>query len=1268
MRSSFFFPVSGRKQFVAALSAIWIAVLLGSLAWNWYQVDQATTAVAVVDARSSFEKDLVYRRWAASHGGVYVPPTEETPPNPYLAHIPNRDVATTSGKQLTLVNPAYMTRQVHELGKEQYATRGHITSLNPIRPENAPDAWETTALHAFEEGVKEIWAEEMIDGEPYQRYMRALVTEAICLKCHAEQGYKEGDIRGGISVSVPLAPYLAAARKSRLAIVAGHVLLGAIGLASLWAWSASLLRGERLREESEEQYRTILMTAMDGFCVVDLSGRLLHVNEAYCRMTGYSQQELVGMNITELEAVETSAETAEHIQKVVEQGADHFETRQRRKDGGTIDVEISVHYRAVGGGQFVAFVHDISERKRAEEALRESEERYREVVEEAGDLITVVDDVGCFTYVNHASKKIFGVDKEDCVGLLSFDFVYPEDRERTEEWFEKCVRERVEQSTIENRQVNRETGDVTDLLWTSRFHYREDGRPTLVDGIARDITDRKRAEEALRESEETFSSIFNASPMGIYVYELEDDGRLILTEANPAADRLTGVDNSQHIGKTIEEAFPPLAETEIPERYKKAAGEGESWFTEQVNYDHGGISGAFEVSVFQMSPGKAAVLFSNITERKRAEYGLREREMQLRGLSDNLPGGMAYQLDMGEDGETRQFTYVSAGVEELHEIQAEAVLADAQLLYGQIVEADRPRIAKQEAEAMRKMTPFHAEVRMQLPSGTTRWSLLKSAPRRAPDGHLIWDGIELDITDRKRVEDALGKEKDFSTTLVQTSPAFLVAINRDGTTRMMNQAMLSALSYCAEEVVGKDYIGTFVPEEDRAALSRVFSRLIQDDEPSSNENRILTKHGQVLHVEWHGKSVLGKDGNTDFFIGVGIDITERKKADAEREQLREQLAQAQKMESVGRLAGGVAHDFNNKLGVILGYAEMALEQTGLSDPLKTGLEEIRTAAERSADLTGQLLAFARKQTVAPKVLDLNETVEGMLKMLGRLIGENIALSWHPGADLWSVRIDPSQIDQMLANLCVNARDAIASFGKVTIETENKVFDEAYCAKNADVVPGDYVMLAVSDDGAGMDEETTAHLFEPFFTTKEVGEGTGLGLATVYGIVRQNGGFINVHSEPGMGTTFSIYLPKHTTKSEQSPEKGPEPRAVHGQETILVAEDEPALLKLTKMMLERLGYTVLAADSPGEAIRLAREHAGDIHLLISDVVMPEMNGRELAKQVLSFHPYIKRLFVSGYTANVIAHHGVLDEGVHFVQKPLSLESLGAKVREVLKDDV
>lgn len=393
-------------------------------------------------------------------------------------------------------------------------------------------------------------------------------------------------------------------------------------------------------------------------------------------------------------------------------------------------------------------------------------------------------------------------------------------------------------------------------------------------------------------------------------------------------------------------------------------------------------------------------------------------------------------------------------------------------------------------------------------------------------------------------------------------------------------------------------------------------------------------------------------------------MVERKKSEEEKAKLESNLAQSHKMESVGRLAGGVAHDFNNMLGVILGHAEMALERLGKTGEVADDLREIRLAAERSAELTRQLLAFARRQTIVPRVVDLNTVVESALSMLRRLIGENIKVEWLPDSRLWPVRVDPTQMDQVLTNLCVNARDAIAGSGEITIETQNVVVDQAYCSVRPECRPGEYVMLSVSDDGGGMDSDVLSHVFEPFFTTKGAAEGTGLGLATVHGIINQNNGIVSVYSEPGLGTTFRVYLPREFGEIEDDASQDSNPIAWGEGRTILLVEDEPAILATTIAMLEHQGYRVIPAGGPVEAIEMATTHREPIDLLITDVVMPHMNGRDLARELMVIHPELECLFMSGYTADVIAHRGVLDAGVHFVPKPFSLIQLSMAIGRAL----
>ncbi|WP_051328414.1 response regulator [Desulfatirhabdium butyrativorans] len=544
------------------------------------------------------------------------------------------------------------------------------------------------------------------------------------------------------------------------------------------------------------------------------------------------------------------------------------------------------------------------------------------------------------------------------------------------------------------------------------------------------------------------------------------------------------------------------------------------------------------------------------------------------------------------------------------------------------------------------------------------------APAPAPEGEVLklyserlvrklekkMVDLEAEIQERKRIQEELRQSEEKYRTLVENAED-IVCILQDGQFKFQNQRFEALLGYNPGELINQDFMELICAEDRAMVMERI--RRILDGDPRGTpiSYRIVHKTGQFIwasstasRVMWEGRPAL---------LTFIRNITRQK-------EIEEQFHHAQRLESVGRLAGGVAHDFNNMLGVIIGYAELAKLKIDPQDPLSENLEEILMAARRSIDITRQLLAFARKQATEPKVLDLNRAVEDMLKMLRRLIGEDIDLSWKPGESLGLIRIDPSQVDQILANLCVNARDAISGVGKIVIQTENARFGKDYCMDHPDFIPGEYVLLMVSDTGCGMSRETMARLFEPFFTTKEVGKGTGLGLATVYGIVKQNGGFIHVYSEPGMGTTFRIYLPRHSEAAPLADAEVIGESAMGHGELVLLVEDEPAILNMGKQMLETLGYRVLATADTDEAMTLAERHAGQISLLITDMIMPKMNGHDLAARLCPRYPGLKTLFISGYTTDIIDPAGLCGNGVHFLQKPFSVHQLATSVRKTLEN--
>ncbi len=776
-----------------------------------------------------------------------------------------------------------------------------------------------------------------------------------------------------------------------------------------------------------------------------------------------------------------------------------------------------------------------------------------------------------------------------------------------------------------------------------------DEKQKYTEKLAEEIAEREKADDKLKESESKHTLLFESMYPGV-VYQ---DGSGVITDANQSAEKILGLTLDQMKGrssidprwKSIHEDGSDFPGETHPVMVSIKTGEPVNnvimgvYNPSSNEYNWISINSIPQFNPGENKPNRVITTFEDITERRQAEEALKESEERFHYLTNAsieaifinkngicLEANQAAADMFGYDHVTDLIGIFGTDViaPESHQIVKEYMLSNSTDPY--------------EAVGLRKNgTTFPVSIRAKKISfkdqGEVRVTSIHDISHQKEQeirfqvvaeasSNIIyeWDVVTDDLLWFGDIDAELGYEKG-----------------------EISQTIAGWVSLIHPEDVAE--LGKAV-EHHRISTSSIIQRY-----------RVKRKDGNWRHWMDRGCPVLNSDNLPTKWIGFCTDVTEQIELEAH-------FQQAQKMESVGRLAGGVAHDFNNMLGVILGHTDMLLEQTSPDQPIYTSLEEIKNAGERSADLTRQLLAYARRQTVSPKVLDLNQAVEGMLNMLHRLIGEYINLTWQPGKGLMMVNIDPSQIDQMLANLCVNARDAITNIGQITIKTDNFTFDEAYCSAHVGSVSGEYVLLLVSDDGCGMDKETQANIYDPFFTTKEQGKGTGLGLATLYGIVKQNSGFIDVYSEPGLGTTFRIYLPRHTGKTSQMVKTDADKPDVQGHETILLVEDEHSILRMTTMMLERLGYTVVATSSPGEAIRLVGEYTDPIHLLMTDVVMPEMNGRDLSKKILTIYPNINRLFMSGYTADVIAHHGVLNKGVNFIQKPFSQKDLAAKVRETL----
>ena len=876
------------RSVTIAVGLVWTLAAIGVYIWEVVDNRNFVTANAKAIARAGFEKDVAFRRWAAKHGGVYVPVSAETPANPYL-HVPERDVVTPSGKQLTLMNPAYMTRQLYEIMRLiPNASQGHITSLNPIRPENAPDLWEQKVLQTFEKGTTEFSEYQELDGKRYFRFMHALKTEKPCLKCHAAQGYREGDVRGGISVTIPVSELVSTMRSSNLSHFVTVVIVWGLGMAGLWYAIRTIKQGARAISASEERYRQQFQQSGVVMVIIDpQSHQVADANEAACAYYGYRRAALLALKISDINT-NSPAELLRCIAGVQNGSTKHFMARHRMSDGTVRDVEV------------------------------------------------------------FSNQVVFG---------------------------EKA----------------------------------------LLHSIVFDITDRLLAEQQLRDKRDFAENLVLNSTAPTFV--IDADHKVLIW--NRALEELTGV------------------------KAQEIVGTDEQW---RVFY-----------------PFVRPCLADIVLDKKNEEA-----------------------------------------------------------------------------------TEFYARV---------------SSSRLIPDG--------------------LHAEGDYSFNSRRCRLVFSAAPIRD------------------------------------------------------------------------------HDGRISAVIQTLEDITERISLEA-------QLFQAQKMESVGELAGGVAHDFNNVLTVISGYADLLqLSPPCSAEQNMLFAREIAASVDRAADMTRSLLAFSGKRDIVLQYDDLNLILAAIRKSLLRLIREDITLTILAGEERLPVYVDRVQVEQVLINLVVNARDAVGIGGTITVSTMQMTYQEAVAEGNAVIPPGQYACLCVTDSGSGMDAATLERIFEPFYTTKERGKGTGLGLSIVNGIITNHKGCISVTSAPACGSEFRIYLPLYAVEMNKQSDVSLPTINLHGTETVLIVEDDIAIMKLHKEVLERYGYTTLSASDGVEALEVFETHGHEIRIAVVDVIMPRMNGRELIEQIRLKYASLPIILTSGYSDEIIDLAAINELRVDFLQKPVKPLDLLVAIRTALE---
>ncbi|HEY7783268.1 MAG TPA: PAS domain S-box protein [Pyrinomonadaceae bacterium] len=1088
-----------------------------------------------------------------------------------------------------------------------------------------------------------------------------------------------------------------------------------------------------LQNQNEQRYLGLIENASDIIYTHDLEGNYTSVNQAVSKLTGYSIEEALKLNVSQVVAPEEIEQARGMLRrKVEEQNQTCYRTEIVTKDGRRVPIEVSTHliYRHGRPVAVQGIARDTTSRLEAESALKDSEERYRELFENANDIVYTHDLKGNFTSLNRTGERITGYSREEASRMNISQVVAPEHVDAVLKRMASKITPN--DFTLYQLDLIAKDGHRVSLEVNTRLIFK-DGKPFAVQGIARDVTDRKIADEALRASEQLYRQIINEA--NDVICRINMRGRFTLV--NPVAARLLRYSEEELIGTDVLDLVRPDYRTTIQRVYKEqvkqripttyfefpaVARDGtEIWVAQnlQLIYEGGKIVGMQAVA-------------RDISDRKAMEESLRKSEERYRAFVEHsseaiwcVEFSVPCPTDLTAE-EQIEHLYQHGYLAQCNNVLAQMYgLSRASDIVGTPMSKLLPRSNKQNLRYLKAF--IHSKYRLSDAEsfetdrdGSSRW-YLNNLVGVVENGALVraW-GTQKDISETKRaaqeVEEAnrraledydrlveriaklgqtLGQARDLTSILRAVRNFAVVSVPCDG--------MMISLYEPDKETRRAVYCWTDGAEVDPGAVDNIpvkdgmTGRAIKtgsividnefhkttgkvatvgkvDDEefiPKSALSAPMAVMGRVvgcIEIQCYDEGAYSQEHVTAMRMAanlaanavenVGLIQREREKA--------EQLRQSQKMEAVGQLAGGVAHDFNNLLTAITGYSDLSLRKIETNHPLRRNLEEIKKAGTRAASLTRQLLAFSRKQMLQAEVLDLNSVVDDMDKMLRRLIGEDIDLVTLLDPAIHPIKADPGQIEQTLMNLAVNARDAMPTGGKLTIETGQKYLDKTYAKNHVAVNPGMYIMLAVSDNGTGMDEETKRRIFEPFFTTKEIGKGTGLGLSTVYGIVKQTGGNIWVYSELGKGTTFKVYLPVAEEVVSATDMKPASPEIPQGRETILLVEDEEMVRTLTCEVLQTCGYRVLSAANGEEACEISSNFEGDIDLIITDVVMPQMGGRDLAERLAATRPNTSVLYMSGYTDDAIVRHGVLDKNMPFLQKPFSPDSLARKVKEVLDD--
>ena len=1001
----------------------------------------------------------------------------------------------------------------------------------------------------------------------------------------------------------------------------------------------------------QEKWQALFEYAPDACYLHDLSGTFVEGNRAAEDLIGYDRGELIGRSLLQLnllnreELIRAAALLARNAQGEPT-GPD--ELVLRRKDGSTRTVETRTYPVEVEGKRLVlGIARDISVRKQVEEALRESEERFRTIIENSAAGYFFIDCEGCFQSVNDTWLRLHKYESADEIIGRHFSVTQVEEDQQ-------CAKEIVVRSLngerIASGEFRRRCKDGSVGWHTfSLGPVRRSGAIVALEGFLIDITEHKKTEQDYR-------TLFREMLDGFALHEIlcDTDGRPVdyrFLAVNPAFERLTGLKAESLLDRTVLEVMPGIERRWI-ETYGQVAVTGRPIFFEDYVAE---LGKHFKVTAFRPAPNQFACIFADITERKRAEEGLRESEQRFRCYFELGLVGMAItSIEKGwVQFNDRLCQIVGYSPEELArktwaDLTHPDDLARDQAEFNRVLRGEIDAYALEKRFVHQDGSVVHTEISVR-------------CVRRADGSPDYFLGMVHDITERKQREQALRESKqrlDLATSSAKLGIWDWDVVNN----RMTWDEQMFRLYGLAERPAhfGVEIWERGVDPEDKAKAGEACQAALRGEEDYDVEFKVRHPNGTVRHIHAKGLVLRDKDGKAIRMLGINYDITERKL-------LEEQLRQAQKLEAVGRLAGGVAHDFNNILAATMLHLGLLKQNEKLDQEVQQSLDELIDGTERAASLTRQLLLFSRRSVLETKTLDLNDVITNLLKMLKRLIGEDIDLQFSPNVKLLPVEADPGMIEQMLMNLCVNARDAMPKGGRLTITLQSIDVDQSQPRNHPSGRPGAFVCVSVVDTGCGMDEATMERIFEPFFTTKPPGEGTGLGLATVHGIVGQHKGWVEVQSKVGQGSTFLVFLPASARKAAAST-RAVQQQPMQGHETIMLVEDERSLRKVTARGLQQLGYKVMEAADGKEALKVWNEHPGEIDLLLSDMVMPEgMTGLDLAEKLRELKSSLKVIIASGYSAEMLTQGIPESKQIVRLQKPYSLEALSKVIRQCLDSE-